>query len=264
MLRLAGEKPPGRPRKLRKLHSRTMTHAERNAGVDPGTPHVLTRTLLKYIFRVGLVLIALPLAYVLLAFILGSIPVNRDAQQAQHGIEVFVGSNGVHTDFVMPVRSEAIDWQAHFPVAHFRNVEPSVSHIAFGWGDREFYLETPTWADLELGTAFRASLLTSRSAMHVTYLNHPGVSERRKRIVLSSAQYQHLVGYVLDSFERDTSNRVILIPDKGYGSNDAFYTANGSYSLWNTCNTWTGRGLRQIGIKTGVWTPFAGSVLLHL
>jgi hypothetical protein len=34
-----------------------------------------------------------------------------------------------------------------------------------------------------------------------------------------------------------------------YGSTDAFFEADGSYHLLNTCNSWVGRGLRKAGIK---------------
>ena len=49
-----------------------------------------------------------------------------------------------------------------------------------------------------------------------------------------------------------------------YGDHDAFYPANGRYSLLQTCNVWTGSLLRDAGVKMGWWTPFAGNVLGHL
>lgn len=224
----------------------------------------MLRTVLKYSARGGLVILALPLAYIVLAFILSVIPVNQDAEQPATGIDVFIRSNGVHAEFVLPIATEAVNWRAHFPTSHFRNVGPPMTHIAFGWGDRGFYLETPTWADLRFDTAFKALFLKSSSAMHVTYLSNPAAGEQYAHLLLSPAQYQLLVEYVWASFQKDASNTVIVIPNTGYGTNDAFYEATRSYSLWNTCNAWTGEGLRHIGVKTGVWTPFAESVFFHL
>src|SRR3546814_7837720 len=50
-------------------------------------------------------------------------------------------------------------------------------------------------------------------------------------------------------------------PIKGYGASDVFYEAHGYYSLFRTCNEWTGRQLRSIGIRIGRWTPFSASVM---
>jgi hypothetical protein len=40
-----------------------------------------------------------------------------------------------------------------------------------------------------------------------------------------------------------------------------FYEANGPYSAFYTCNSWTGEALRAAGVKTGLWTPLSQSVM---
>lgn len=42
-------------------------------------------------------------------------------------------------------------------------------YLSVGWGDKGFYLDTPTWAEPETFTAFKAVFLVSESAMHCTY-----------------------------------------------------------------------------------------------
>ncbi|MFK7847826.1 MAG: TIGR02117 family protein [Rhodothermales bacterium] len=225
----------------------------------------MLRSILTYTTRIVLVVIFLPITYLLLAFLLGAIPTGENNASAKDGIEIFVETNGVHTDFVLPIKSEAIDWHTYFPFAHFRNGDlADKSHISFGWGDRGFYLETPNWSDLKFSTAFKAFFLTSRTAMHVTYRNRPTRTKTRKSVVLSPAQYDQLVHYILDSFQQDPVDKVVLIPDQSYWGYDAFYAGTGSYNLRITCNEWTGRGLRRLGIKTGIWTPLAQSILFHL
>ena len=54
------------------------------------------------------------------------------------------------------------------------------------------------------------------------------------------------------------------IPAPGYSDSDLFYEANGSYNLIGNCNEWTGAALRHAGVRMGLWTPLAGSVLDHL
>ena len=221
---------------------------------------------MKYLLRGILVVVLLPLTYVLLAVLLGVMPVNRSYDTAvSGGVELFIRSSGVHTDFVMPIRSASINWHSYFPATQFRRVNPAtMTHIAFGWGDRAFYLETPTWADLKASTVVQALFLKSSSAMHVTYLRNPKPSAHVKRVVITQHQYDRLVGYIISSFEQKPNGTFDWVSGSGYGISDTFYTAKGSYSLFKTCNDWTGKGLREIGVKTGVWTPFAQSVLYYL
>ena len=40
-----------------------------------------------------------------------------------------------------------------------------------------------------------------------------------------------------------------------------FYEAVGPYSAFYTCNSWTGRALREAGVKTGLWTPLSQSIM---
>ena len=47
----------------------------------------------------------------------------------------------------------------------------------------------------------------------------------------------------------------------GYGPQDVFYDAPGTYTLRNTCNQWTSNMLAAAGVRTGWWTPFAGGVM---
>jgi len=76
--------------------------------------------------------------------------------------EIFVSSNGVHLDIILPL--ENIDSE------FLRKLEiPSqTEYISFGWGDKQFYVNTPEWKDLTFKTAFTALFLKSESAMHVT------------------------------------------------------------------------------------------------
>ena len=220
------------------------------------------RSLLKF----GLTIILTPLVYVLFAVILALVPVNcgMDAPK-EEAVEIFIASNGVHADFVLPIASDSMDWQAFFPASNFRGIDPSsMTHIAFGWGDRGFFLETPTWADLKVSTAVNALFLKSRTAMHVTFLRDPRPTERVKGIMITQRQYAQLVDYITSSFMQKANGELEWISGSGYDINDTFYKAKGTYHLFNTCNDWTGKGLRQIGVKTGIWTPFSQSVLFYL
>ncbi len=232
------------------------------------------RRLGRTLLRLGLGLVGLALLYGLLALVLPRIPVNaglpplepRAAAGSGTGlVRVFVESNGVHTGFVLPVRDETIDWRQHLPTAWFAPADDSFEFVSFGWGDKGFYLETPTWADLEFSTAFKAVFFLSSSAMHVTYLRRaPATSASCRPLELSPEQYRTLSRYVLESFERDGEGRLILIDAPGYTAHDRFFEARGTYSFLHTCNTWTGEGLARTGVETGLWTPFEWDVMRPL
>jgi uncharacterized protein (TIGR02117 family) len=140
------------------------------------------------------------------------------------------------------------------------------SYLAFGWGDKEFYTNTPEWKDLKLKTALSALFLPTKSVMQVYCLSsEPGLTKSTKLVHLSIKQYDKLVEYLINSFMVDSNQKPIeIIPEAGNSSIYRYYTANGKYSLFFTCNNWAGRGLKNAGVKNALWAPFDKSVLFHL
>lgn len=181
----------------------------------------------------------------------------------QPDIEAFVLTNGAHTDLVFPIRNAAIDWSGIFPTTEAVAVPRDVEFIAIGWGDREFYLHTPTWADLTISRALGAVSGRNTSLLHVTWLKreHFAGSGGTYILPLTSAQYEILAAHVRAKLP---GGRAVPLPGAGYGSHDAFYEATGSYGPFETCNAWTGRGLRNAGLTMGGWTPFDYNVVRHL
>ena len=218
----------------------------------------------RWLKRLTLVLIAVLLLYGLASMLLPRIPVNSDWQQPADGIEIAVISNGVHTDIVMPVTHGAIDWTQSFPRREFAASSPIFAWISFGWGSRDFYLDTPTWADLRLSTALRALSGSGATAMHVGYIVDLRNGEYCCRLRISEAQYEQLASQILASFAAGADERVQRIDAPGYTPYDHFYAARGSYSVVKTCNEWTGARLRSIGVRSGFWTPWASDVLRQL
>jgi len=205
------------------------------------------------------------MVYLLAALLCTFIPANTTFTEdtTASGIQIFIKSNGVHTDIVVPVKSSVKDWSQELYGLQQRG--NAVSYVAFGWGDKGFYLNTPTWADLKVSTAIKAAFWLGTSAMHVTYYpQKPVQNDRTRSVYISSDQYRVLVTYLNDSFHRKPDGTIELIPCCSYsGLNNEFYEGKGVYSLFNTCNTWTNRGLKAAGIKTAVWTPFEWSVMYH-
>lgn len=223
------------------------------------------RRLLRIAARVVLSLLLLLGLYGASALLLPRIPVHAGWRNPAAGIPVFIESNGVHTDFVVPVRSATIDWSQSIPFRWFDAVDEGFECLSFGWGDRGFYLETPGWEDLRFSVAFKAVFFLGESAMHVTYERWPPpAGDDCRELRLTPEQYRRLADYLIASFARDAEGRLEPIDHPGYTPHDRFFVAKGTYSLFHTCNSWTGAGLDAIGVRTGVWTPFAGDVLRQL
>jgi uncharacterized protein (TIGR02117 family) len=226
------------------------------------------RKIFKTTFRIIggflLLFISLVLIYLLMAILLSLIEV-KEKQEADSQVEIYIQTNGVHTDFVLPIKYDTIDWSRKI---HFENTpgkDSLMQYISFGWGDRDFYLNTPTWADLKFSTAFNASFGLTRSAIHITFYKSVEESRNCIKLKLSKRQYLLLKNYLESYFIKNDRGNYINIPFNPayYGPDDSFYKANGHYSLFFTCNTWTNRGLKICGQKACLWTPFDKGIFYH-
>ena len=70
-------------------------------------------------------------------------------------VEIMVGTNGVHTELVLPLVTREKDWRADFPAADVTLQRADYTHVAVSWGEKEVFLNTPTWGDLSPLTVLR-------------------------------------------------------------------------------------------------------------
>ena len=210
------------------------------------------RKVLRVVGKVALWIVAIPVAYALIGIVLSLIPVGGNAEPGGD-VVVYLQNNGVHTDIVVPTRTERIDWSAIVPPADTSG-KVAREYLAFGWGSQDFYLNVPEWSDLTPGIALKAISGTGGTALHTTYKNEPVVGARCRRLSLSSTQYDALVQYILSSGKRNESGAFIRIVHNGYGQSDVFYEGTGRYSPVFTCNTWANSALKVCGQKWCLWT----------
>ncbi|PAM95360.1 TIGR02117 family protein [Flavobacterium sp. IR1] len=210
-----------------------------------------------------LAIISFLILYLILVYLISKITVNSDIAKVeeQDAIPIYILSNGVHTDIVVPVVNEVKDWRKEIQFSHTQSKDSTMNFIAFGWGDKGFYLNTPEWSDLKASTALRAMFGVSSSAMHTTFFKNLKEGEDCKRILISKENYKKLVAYISDSF---------LIPGQpqwieghSYGRKDAFYEAKGSYNLFYTCNTWANCALKAANQKASLWTVYDKGIFCH-
>lgn len=199
---------------------------------------------------------------------LGCVPVNRSFVPAtgEDRVVIYVRSNEIHTDLVLPVvhAPSGHHWREHFPPADFRGDVRDCQHIAIGWGNRAFYIDTPTWADFKISTAARALFWPSDSVLHVEYVAEIYPREYFREVAITAEQYRRLVDFIDSSAIKNNNGCAVSASERTYGPQDRFYESSGNYHALNTCNQWTGRGLQRAGVTTGLWTPLKPQVLYWL
>jgi uncharacterized protein (TIGR02117 family) len=215
----------------------------------------LIRKVLKPLGYAAGALVGVAGLYLASAFVLSRIPVEKADPHASPDVLVYLHTNGVHTDIVVPVKTPQMDWSQPLPYSNIPSGDTTLRYIAFGWGDKGFYLDTPTWADLKVSTALVAAFWLGSAAMHATYLPSLAPGPDTVPLYLSKAEYARLIAYIKASFRYDAAGRTQHIKGHSYGPNDAFYEANRVYSFLYTCNTWTNDALKACGQRACLWTP---------
>jgi uncharacterized protein (TIGR02117 family) len=222
----------------------------------------------RWIWR-GALLIASPILIYAAFLVLGFVPIHANYQPppGEDRVRLFVRSNEIHTDIVMPTVHEelAVDWREVFPPRDFAASTAAAPYVAVGWGNRRFFLETPTWAEFKLSAAVGALFWPSESVLHVEYLSSGAPGPWMREVFVTRAQYAELVRFVRSSVGKcDSKGCAITASQVTYGPADRFYASGGKYHCFNTCNQWTGRGLAKAGLPVGIWTPMKQQVLCWL
>lgn len=220
------------------------------------------KKIFKYILFTIITLIVLIGIYLLTERILSRISVNDTENSEPKNITMYVMSNGVHTDLVLPTKTVFIDWSTLFSFENTLGKKNDFKYIAIGWGDKGFYLNTPEWKDLKASTVLVAATGIGETALHVTYYNNIQLDESTKSIQISDKQYQALIKYIENIIELGVDSKPQLIETSAqYGQNDAFYEAHRSYSIFFTCNSWTNDALKSAGIRASKWVAFDKGIL---
>lgn len=205
----------------------------------------------------ALAALALAIALFALAGWIGSsIPRNDRWREPESGVEIMIETNGIHTALVLPLITADKDWRGEFPASDIALPDRPYTHVSVSWGERQVFLETPTWWDLRASTVLRIVGIGGDGLLHVGHYVRPAPSDAARPLTLTREQYRRLVAAIARSLPRGPR-----VPYPGYGGGDVFYDAPGRYTATNTCNQWTSDMLAKAGVRTGWWTPFAGGVM---
>ena len=218
-------------------------------------PRHLKRAARAAAWTVAALVLAIAL-FALAAWIGSSIPRNGDWREPESGVEILVETNGVHTALILPLVTWEKDWRADFPAADVAAAHRPYTHVSISWGEREVFLNTPTWGDLSPRTVARIVGFGGEGLLHIAHYVRPLPSDDARPLRLTHEQYRRLVAAIERSLPQGPRVRY-----DGYGPQDVFYEAPGRYTATNTCNQWTSNTLARAGVRTGWWTPFAGGVM---
>jgi uncharacterized protein (TIGR02117 family) len=208
----------------------------------------------KWVGRLLTLLLVIPAAYLAAALAGSLIAVNGRWTEPAQGTTIYLADNGIHTDIIMPVAAQGLDWAALLPATDVAVPQPGARWVALGAGEEHVYLDTPSWTDITPATIWSA-LSGGPRVMHVGYVDDP-IAYAAREIRLRPEEYRRLWFSVRAEFALDAGGRSKHIAHPGYGCCDAFYRGVGKASALRTCNSWVADRLKRTGVRASVWPPF--------
>ena len=121
--------------------------------------------------------------------------------------------------------------------------------IDIGWGDEAFYQHPDFDWDLAYHALFHATPSTLRiEGIYITKQQYFDLSEIVVELKVNNDQLKILLEYISETIWKDEIGESKILStqflDRAY-----FLKANGSYHLFNTCNTWLAIGFKSAGIE---------------
>jgi len=200
------------------------------------------------IVKLLLTLLFITLLYFSIAYLLTFFPTKSSSTKEPKSKTIYLLYSQIHSDIVFKIQDLNLTYLKEFN-------SKKRGYIAFGWGDKETYLNTPTWDDLKISTALKALFINTPSIMHVQYYKNIHIYQDVKMIQLTKEQFKEVKNNIYASFK---SPKKIY---RGYGEDDYFYSSKRYYNLFNTCNSWTGEILREANVSMSIWTPLSQNII---
>ncbi len=230
--------------------------------------------------RFSLRFILFSISFYLLAVLIGGyfwILNPKKLSSTSNEIEIYITSNGFHTDIVIPIKNDFATTETNLFKTLAQDAvlnsyfQSNYKWLSVGWGDKGFYNESYNGNFPSVSSCLNAALLPSETLMHIDfYRNNLREGKNCKKIKLKSDEYHNLLQHIERSFrtvKEDSKSKIIKfirLPQKGYSNSDFFFEAEGNYHLFYTCNSWTNEGLKEANQKTAIFAPLAQTILYHL
>ena len=121
--------------------------------------------------------------------------------------------------------------------------------IDIGWGDEAFYQHPGFDWDLAYQALFYPTPSTLRlEGIYISKQNYFDISEIVVELNIKNEQLKILLEYISDTIWKDKIGEDKVLSTQ-YLNHVYFFKAKGEYHLFNTCNTWLARGLKQSGFE---------------
>lgn len=124
--------------------------------------------------------------YLLVAFIFSVIPIQSKNEGGEKEFEIYIKTNGIHTDIVMPVKNRAMDWSNIFGYKNTFQQDFARNYISVGWGSKYFYLNVPEWSDVTPRLILSSISGFEDAVLHISYLDFIDESDSCIKIQLSN------------------------------------------------------------------------------
>jgi len=180
---------------------------------------------------------------------------------------IYAAGDSMHVNLILPVQNQAFDWSQFLSLDHIgRDAQQNYRYLKFGWGDRDFYMNTPSWSQVKIPNVLRSLFMPGNpTALYVEgYSELPNEQNVELKCVgVNQKDYLQLVNFIKASFQPDPQGQPIRIQDSSIDTS-GFYEAIGHYSILRTCNTWAADGLDAAKVKTPIWSGLAPAVMRQL
>ncbi len=202
--------------------------------------------------------IFIPVA-ILAALLIGAlVPQKFKRSPASCDVKICVINFGIHSEIIVPFEHKIFDWRKHLGMG--KNAD--YNYLAFGWGEREFYMNPPREIDAKIVAGIKALFLPNPSVIRVEgYKNLPQNFEI-ECFGVSQSGYLKLNKFIKNTFQLDQQGEKIRL--SGGSGNASYFEAKGTYSILRNCNSWTAEALRKADVNTPVWAGLSTAIMLHL
>ena len=170
---------------------------------------------------------------------------------------VYIINHGLHTGIVLPKKDAD-------PYMHSFDDFKSARYLEIGWGDETYYQtgEETLWMGI------RALFWPTDSVLHVAALQTDPVAyfsnSEVVQLKLSKTGFIRLVEFIDNSFALNEERQIIKLGSGLYGTSK-FYRAEGTFHLFNNCNTWSAGAIRSSGFPINTFYVFtAGNIMYWL
>jgi len=170
---------------------------------------------------------------------------------------VYIVNHGLHTGIVLPKKDAD-------PYMHSFDDFKNASYLEIGWGDETYYQtgEETLWMGI------RALFWPTDSVLHVAALQTDPVAyfsnSEVVQLKLSKTGFIRLVEFIDKSFALNKKGQIIKLGSGLYGTS-RFYRAEGTFHLFNNCNTWSAGAIHSSGFPISTFYIFtAGNIMYQL